>query len=93
LGYHSLRLKAVIHGDVQGVGFRYFVQERARDLGLKGWVRNRGDGSVECVAEGPDDRLRKLLGELKRGPSAASVDEVEASWTEAVGDVPAFSIR
>jgi acylphosphatase len=86
-------LEAVVHGDVQGVGFRYYVQGRAHDLGLKGWVRNRGDGSVECVAEGPKDQLRKLLAELERGPSAASVDDVEARWTEARGDVEAFSIR
>jgi acylphosphatase len=86
-------LEALVRGDVQGVGFRYFVQGRAHDLGLKGWVRNRGDGAVECVAEGPEEKLRNLLADLERGPSGASVDEVEASWTQPRGDVSAFSIR
>ena len=88
-----MRLHAVVRGDVQGVGFRYFVQGRADELGLKGWVRNRADGSVECVAEGPRERLNKLLGELERGPAGADVEDVETDWTEPRGDVTSFSIR
>jgi acylphosphatase len=93
LNDHSSRLHAVVRGDVQGVGFRYFVQGRASALGLNGWVRNRADGSVECVAEGPKDQLRRLLADLEQGPSGASVDGVEADWTSARGDVSAFSIH
>jgi acylphosphatase len=88
-----MRLHAIVRGDVQGVGFRYYVQGRAHQLGLSGWVRNRGDGSVECVAEGPQERLRRLLRDLERGPAGAEVDDVEAEWAEARGDVMAFSIH
>ena len=78
---------------MQGVGFRYFVQGRAQELGLKGWVRNRPDGTVECVAEGPEPQLRDLLTELERGPVGASVDAVDADWTQTEGDVSSFAIR
>jgi acylphosphatase len=88
-----MRLHAIVRGDVQGVGFRYFVQGRAEKLGLKGWVCNRPDGSVECVAEGPQPSLENLLTELERGPIGASVDDVEADWTQPKGDVTSFAIR
>jgi acylphosphatase len=88
-----MRLHAIVKGDVQGVGFRYFVQGRAEKLGLNGWVRNRPDGSVECVAEGPQPRLQDLLSELEKGPVGASVDQVDADWTQPKGDVSSFAIR
>ena len=66
-----------ITGMVQGVGFRWFVRERARRLGLKGWVRNLPDGSVEVVASGDPGQLDLLKGELQRGPRGAAVDSVE----------------
>lgn len=86
------RLHATVHGDVQGVGFRYFVLARARDSGLRGWVRNRGDGSVECVAEGPRPGLDRLLSELRRGPRSAEVTDVEVEWQPARGDLPEFRV-
>lgn len=64
-------------GVVQGVGFRWFVRERARRLGLAGWVRNLPDGSVEVAAEGDAGQLDLLRGELLRGPSGAAVDDLE----------------
>jgi len=88
-----MRLHAIVRGDVQGVGFRYFVQGRAEQLGLQGWVRNRPDGSVECVAEGPKPRLQDLLMELEHGPVGASVDDVETEWAQPKGDVSSFAIR
>jgi acylphosphatase len=66
-----LRLHAFVEGIVQGVGFRYYVQDQAARLGLKGWVRNRWDGSVEVLAEGSRDNLDHLLNALYRGPRAA----------------------
>jgi acylphosphatase len=66
-----------VTGRVQGVGFRWFVRERARRLGLSGWVRNLRDGSVEVAAAGDRGQLELLLGELRRGPDGASVSEVE----------------
>ncbi len=84
----AIRLHAVVHGYVQGVGFRYFVVDRARAHGLRGWVRNLDDGSVECLAEGPGQELEQLLGELRKGPRGADVRHVELDWQPARGDLP-----
>ena len=65
-----------VTGIVQGVGFRWFVRERARRLGLSGWVRNLSDGSVEVVASGDAHQLEFLMGELRRGPAGARVDQI-----------------
>jgi len=73
------RLHVVVRGRVQGVGFRYFVQEAARTLDVAGWVRNAADGSVEVEAEGSEDdlaRLRTALGEGPRGARVQAVEEV-----------------
>jgi acylphosphatase len=66
-----------VTGVVQGVGFRWFVRERARRLGLSGWVRNLPDGSVEVAASGDDAQLALLREELSRGPRGASVAALE----------------
>ena len=66
-----------VTGVVQGVGFRWFVREKARRLGLSGWVRNLADGSVEVVAAGDPGQIDLLLGELKKGPPGAIVDAVQ----------------
>ena len=87
------RLRAVVHGDVQGVGFRYFVLRRAEVARLSGWVRNRPDGAVECLAEGPRTELEALLEELRRGPRMASVERVEVDWEQARGDLSGFGVR
>lgn len=70
-------LYVAVRGRVQGVGFRWFVRERARALGLTGWVRNRDDGSVEVLALGNEASLRQLRHLLGTGPSGASVSAVE----------------
>jgi acylphosphatase len=66
-----------VTGMVQGVGFRWFVRERARRLGLAGWVRNLPDGSVEVAASGDDGQLELLRAELLRGPRGAAVQKLE----------------
>ena len=66
-----------VTGMVQGVGFRWFVRERARRLGLKGWVRNLPDGSVEVAASGDPGQIELLKDELRRGPRGAVVDTLE----------------
>ena len=68
----------VVHGRVQGVFFRGATQDEARRLGVKGWVRNRADGSVEAVLEGPPGPVNALLAFLEHGPPAARVDALEA---------------
>ena len=67
----------LVSGRVQGVGFRYFVEEEARALRLRGYVRNLYDGRVEVYAVGDDGRLAKLRRELEAGPPAARVERIE----------------
>lgn len=66
-----------IRGRVQGVGFRWFVRETARSLGLSGWVSNRTDGHVELAAGGADDALKKLRAAVETGPPGAVVQSVD----------------
>ena len=76
------------------VGFRYFVLEEARALGLTGWVRNGKDGrTVEVVAEGEEAALRKLEAALREGPSLARVETAEATWSDAVEGHERFKVR
>ena len=82
-----------VRGQVQGVGFRYFVAKSAGELGATGWVRNRWDGSVEVLAEGREDALNVLLDAVRRGPRGANVTEVQAEWGEAAGSFSSFQIR
>jgi acylphosphatase len=86
------RLHAVIRGNVQGVGFRYFIQRRARQLGLRGWVRNNDDGTVELVAEGDKPDLEQLQMAAEEGPRMARVQRVEAKWSSATGGLDAFEL-
>jgi acylphosphatase len=83
----------VVHGRVQGVGFRYFVMREASALGLDGWVMNLGDGSVRCAAEGADDPLQALIARLRVGPAGAHVRELDLAWRPAAGEPPGFRIR
>ena len=76
------RVHLVIHGRVQGVGFRHFVTLEARALGLAGRVRNRADGTVEVEAEGGAGALDQLVGAVRRGPVGARVEHVEESFSE-----------
>jgi len=88
------RLHAIVRGRVQMVGFRYFVLDRARELGLTGWVRNGAEGTtVEVVAEGPEGALRRLEEALRAGPSGARVDALDTAWSEAPEDYPTFELR
>ena len=70
-------LHVLVTGIVQGVGFRWFVRERGRRLGLAGWVRNLPDGSVEVAASGDAGQLELLRGELLRGPRGAVISELQ----------------
>ncbi len=69
----------VVTGRVQGVGFRWFVEREAAQLEMKGWVRNREDGSVEVMATGTPEQQRSLRAKLRQGPRAARVDMVQES--------------
>lgn len=69
--------RVVIRGRVQGVGYRAWVDHHARSLGLKGWVRNRRDGSVEAVFEGTEDVVVDMVIACRSGPPSARVDDVK----------------
>ena len=68
-----------IHGRVQGVGFRYLLAREAERLGVKGWVRNRRDGSVEALLDGAPVQVDALIAWARIGPPAARVERVEVS--------------
>ena len=79
-------------GAVQGVFFRVQTRDRAQSLGLKGWVRNVSDGSVQAVFEGEAERIESMVEWSRRGPGGARVEDVEVAWGEPHGE-EGFSIR
>jgi len=74
-----------IAGRVQGVFFRAWTQEKARDLGVSGWVRNCSDGSVEAHLEGEESALETLIAQVRNGPPAAQVEQVTVEDAEEEG--------
>jgi acylphosphatase len=86
----SVRVR--LEGRVQGVGFRYWTERAASDLGLDGWVRNRRDGGVEAVFSGDADRVTEMLERAKQGPPSARVDFVKV-LDEPTPPPPGFEVR
>ncbi len=86
------RVHLVVHGQVQGVGFRYFVVRQARRLELTGWVRNRRDGTVEVLAEGSLPALDSLVDAIRRGPPGADVSDVRERWSEGAPEHSDFAV-
>lgn len=87
------RVHVIIKGEVQGVGFRSFTEDRAANLHLTGWVSNRPDGSVEAVVEGPSEAVEQLLKVLRRGPVTARVESVDVKDESFTGEFKRFTIR
>ncbi|MFH1586326.1 MAG: acylphosphatase [Candidatus Diapherotrites archaeon] len=87
------RLHAIVSGRVQAVSFRIFTSMKAKPLGLKGFVRNLENGTVEVVAEGDEKSLKHLLEMISHGPSKAEVKDVKIEWDEFKGEFSDFSIR
>jgi acylphosphatase len=86
------RVQILIYGEVQGVFFRSNAQSEALSLGLSGWVKNNSDGTVELLAEGDIETLKKLLEWCRKGPGGAKVEKVEETWGMASGDLSGFSV-
>ncbi len=86
------RIRAVIEGLVQGVWYRESTRRQAQALGVKGWVRNCRDGSVELVAEGPKEKLNELLSWCRKGPPAARVERVTVYEDVYRGEFDSFYI-
>jgi acylphosphatase len=87
------RARIVVHGMVQGVGFRYFAYRQATIRGLKGYVRNRPDGTVESVVEGERGMIEDYVRELNIGPRYARVTRVDVQWEPFVGEFKSFEVR
>ena len=82
----------LIEGRVQGVGYRFWTQRTAAELKLAGWVRNRRDGSVEAVFEGPDPDIRSMIAACRQGPLSARVKSVTVGPADAEAFV-GFEVR
>jgi acylphosphatase len=81
-----------IRGRVQGVGFRYLAAQRARSLGVSGWVRNERDGAVSAAFQGPAELVESMLDWCRRGPAGSRVDDVAVTWEQPTRD-SGFEIR
>ena len=82
-----------VSGRVQGVFFRQSTENRARELGLTGWVRNLPDGRVEAIAEGDPDALAEWIAFCHVGPPAAQVTHVDVQWESPTGEFAGFDTR
>jgi len=82
-----------ITGRVQGVGYRYFTLEKAKQLRLRGYTRNLWNGDVEAIVEGPRNLIERLIQYLQQGPTLARVDDIDITWEEANGEFSHFDIR
>jgi len=81
-------VRAVVEGRVQGVGFRWFVRQEARRLGVAGWVRNLADGSVELTVAGEPTAVRRLIDHVRVGPETAHVTDVRTEDVEVGAPLP-----
>jgi acylphosphatase len=86
------RVVFVITGSVQGVGFRWYVLQAAKTLGLTGEVRNRTDGAVVVEAEGAHEAIERLLETVREGPVMAMVNQVDVSWRKGAAQFHDFHI-
>ena len=90
----TVRAHVWVHGRVQGVGFRAYVEYNARQIGgLTGWVRNVGYDTVEAVVEGERAKVERLIQLMKEGPRGSRVDESKVEWEELTGEFEEFGVR
>jgi acylphosphatase len=88
----TIRRRATVHGNVQGVFFRDSTRDEAQKHGVNGWVRNKDDGSVEAVIEGSREAVDSMLDFLENGPSRADVERVDVQEEEPEG-LSSFEVR
>lgn len=82
-----------IYGKVQGVGFRFFATRVARRLGLKGWIENVRDGSVEAAVEGDSSAIDRWIEELREGPRYAEVTRIDQERRDYRGQFGDFDVK
>lgn len=87
----TVRMK--VYGKVQGVGFRYYTLRQANKLGVKGWVRNARDGTVEIVAQGDPASLQKLAAAVKQGSPASEVKRIHVEETDGMKRYSSFQVK
>lgn len=87
------QIRLIIKGRVQGVFYREFTMKAARKLGLTGFVRNLSDGTVEVVAEGEEQDLKRLISECKKGPLLAHVENIDVKYGKPEEEFDNFYIR
>ncbi|MGD8388595.1 MAG: acylphosphatase [Desulfobacteraceae bacterium] len=88
----NIRVHLIIEGRVQGVWFRESARRQALSLGVNGWVRNRPDGTVEAVAEGPDSPVQAFVSWCHSGPPASRVDQVRKTPEDYRGELETFDV-
>ena len=88
-----MRVHIIISGYVQGVGFRYFINKKAFQLGIKGWVKNTPNGSVEVMAEGNEIDIQTFIEYCKKGPNLASIKDVKINYEELSNEFKNFEVR
>ena len=86
-------VRVVIEGRVQGVGFRYFTRRLARELGVRGWVRNLTDGRVEALAAAEPETLERFVQRLRAGPRGGRVERLDVKELGEAAGVGEFEIR
>ncbi len=87
-----IRRHLIVRGRVQGVGFRYACEQAAARAGVRGWVRNRSDGTVEAVLEGETSAVESMTGWVRQGPPAAAVTGVDVTDEDPEG-LSGFTVR
>jgi acylphosphatase len=88
-----LEFRAKVFGKVQGVGYRYFVKDKAKNLDVLGYAKNLTDGTVEVLAQGREENLQKLIYELKKGPFLAKVEKLSIIFQKPLDIYKQFEIR
>ena len=86
-------VEILVDGDVQGVGYRNFVQRKALQLGLHGYVMNLKNGRVRVRVEGPRETIEEFARDLEKGPPLARVEKVSVTWLPPTGRFASFGIR
>lgn len=87
------RVHIWVKGRVQGVGFRSYVEDHALQMGVRGWVRNFGDDTVETVAEGTKSAIDAFVQMVKKGPPVSRVDEARVEFEEPIGILEGFTVK
>ena len=87
-----VRVRIIVTGLVQGVFFRFNTMRKALELGVKGWVKNREDGKVEVLCEGPEKDVKTMIDWCMKGPEGAFVSDTKIKWEDYSGEFDTFQI-